>query len=166
MSPRRSCLRGTNSVSTLRSAQKPAAASALFLLLFALDGRFDARRSARIFPQHLAVRSAGRLFLLQRGQRLPQPQQRIGGLCGLLVLRGHREKSLRGIPILLALVVTLAQPILGIPDQLIIGKFQREIAHSLLGERIIPTLHIADAEVVFVARRTRRWRRRQTVTVR
>jgi hypothetical protein len=43
--------------------------SALDPFLLAIDGRFDAAGSARIFPHHLAKRGAGGLLLFQRRQR-------------------------------------------------------------------------------------------------
>ena len=89
-------------------------ALALNPLLLAVDGRFDAARGARIFPRHLAERGAGGLLLLQRRQRLSEPQQGIRGFRRFVEFGGHREKGFGGVAILLALEEALAQPVLRI----------------------------------------------------
>src|SRR6185312_514815 len=130
--------------------------SALHPLLLAADGGFDAGGGARIFARDLAEGSAGCFLLLQRGERLPEPKQRVGRLGRLVILAGHIEEDFGGVAILLALEVALAEPVLGIADQGIVRVFLREVLHRVLGERVVFALHIADAEVVFVARRVRR----------
>jgi len=129
---------------------------ALDPLLFAIHACFDTGGGARIFPRHFAERGAGGLFLLQRGERLPKPQQRVGRLRRLVVFAGDVEEDLGGVAILLALEQAFTQPILRIPEQGIAGIFFREIAHGLFGERVILALHVADPEIVLVPRRVRR----------
>src|SRR5581483_9058 len=101
----------------------------------------------------LAKGGAGSLLLLQRRKRLSEPQHRIGRLGRLVILGRHGEEGLGGIAILLALEQAFAEPVLGIADHRIVREFLPEIAHGLLGQRIVPALHVADAEIVFVARR-------------
>src|SRR5258708_18956047 len=132
--------------------------SALDPLLLAIDRSLDAGGRARIFPHHFAERRAGGLLFLQRRQRLSEPQQGVRGFCRLVVFAGDVEEDFGGVAKLLALKQAFAQPILRIPQQRIAGIFLRETAHGLLGERVIPALHVTDTEVVFVARRVRRRR--------
>src|SRR5689334_1792797 len=79
------------------------ASSAVRALLFTVDALLHAQRSARIFPQYLAERGAGRFFFAQSRKRLPQPQQRVRRARGVLIFGGNVEKRFRGIPILLVL---------------------------------------------------------------
>src|ERR1700694_262337 len=88
------------------------ACSAVGTLLFPVDALFHAQRGARIFAQHLAQRSAGRLLLAKGGNRHAEPQQRIGRTRGGLVFGGHGEERFRGIAIALALEQRLAEPVL------------------------------------------------------
>src|SRR6202012_2116034 len=132
------------------------AASALHLLLLAVDGGFHAGGGARILAHHLAEGGASGLLFLQRRERLSEPQQRIRRLCRLLVFAGDVEEDFRRVAILLTLEITLAKPVLGIADQRIGRIFHGEVLHGLLGERVILALHVADAEVIFVAWRVGR----------
>ena len=68
---------------------------ALNPLLLTIDGRFDAGRGARIFPRHLAERGAGGFLLLQRRQRLAEPQQRIRRLAPICRIWWSRRGRLR-----------------------------------------------------------------------
>src|SRR5512140_1382835 len=129
--------------------------SALDPFLLAIDGGFDAAGGARIFPQYLAEGGAGGLLLLQRRQRLSEPQQRVRGFRRFIEFGGHPEKGFGGVTVFLALEIALAQPVLRIGDQGIAGIFRSEIAHGLFGQCIVLALHIADAEVELVL-----WRRR------
>src|SRR5450756_2258755 len=137
------------------------AASALDALLLAVDGRFDAAGGTRIFPRHLAEGGAGGLLLLERRQRLSEPQQRVGGLARFVEFGGHPEEGFRGVAILLALEIALAEPVLRIGDQGVARIFHREVAHGFLGQRIVLALHVADAEIEFVLRGCRRRQSRQ-----
>src|ERR1700733_4760993 len=83
---------------------------ALNPLLLAVHGGFDAARGARIFPRHLAKRSAGGPLLLQGRQRLSEPQQGIRRFRRFVELGGYREKGFGRVAIALALEKTLAQP--------------------------------------------------------
>jgi Mn-containing catalase len=124
--------------------------SALDPLLLAIDGGFDAGGCARIFPRDFAERGAGGFLFLQRRQRLAEPQQGVGRLARLVELGGHVEECLGGVPILLALEVAFAKPVLRIRDQGIARIFLRKILHRLFGQRIVLALHVADAEIEFV----------------
>src|SRR5579859_124235 len=132
-----------------------ASISALDPLLLAVDGGFDAGGGARIFAHDLAEGGAGGLLLLQCGERLSEPQERIGRLRRLVVLAGDIEEDFGGVAILLALEVAFAEPVLGIAHQGIVRIFLRKILHRVFGERVVLALHVADAEIVFVARRVR-----------
>src|SRR5262249_50016249 len=74
---------------------------------------------------------------------------------GLIVFGGHAEEGFGRVAILLALKVAFAEPVLRIRQQRVVRVFLREILHSLFGQRIVLALHVADAEVEFVARRRR-----------
>ena len=54
--------------------------------------------------------------------------------------------------------IALAEPVLGIADQRDRSDISARNSHGLFGERVVLALHVADAEVVFVARRVRRRR--------
>src|SRR3984893_8742923 len=127
-------------------------ALALNPLLLTVDGCFDAARGARIFPRHFAECRAGGLLLLQRRQRLSEPQQLVGRLARSIEFGGDAEEGFRGVAILLALEEALAEPILRVRDQGIAGIFLREVAHGFFGQRIILALHVADAEIELVLR--------------
>src|SRR5262249_44372437 len=53
------------------------------------------------------------------------------------------------------------EPVFRIRDHRIVRIFLREILHGLFGQRIVLALHVADAEIEFVARRGRGRQRRQ-----
>src|ERR1700676_621797 len=90
---------------------------ALNPLLLTVHGRFDAARGARIFPRHLAKRSAGSLLLLQGRQRLSEPQQGIRRLRRFVEFGGYREKGFGRVAITLPLEKALAQPVFRIRRQ-------------------------------------------------
>src|ERR1700730_636640 len=127
-------------------------ALALYPLLLTVDGCFDAARGARIFPRHFAECRTGGLLLLQRRQRLSEPQQRVGRFGRSIDVGGDAEEGFRGVAILLPLEKALAEPILRVRDQGIAGIFLREVAHGFFGQRIILALHVADAEIELVLR--------------
>src|SRR5437588_526538 len=129
---------------------------ALDPLLLAIDCRFDPAGGTRIFPGHLAESSAGGFFFLQSCKRLSKPQQSVGRLCRFIELGGDAEESFRGISVLLALEIALAKPVLRVRDQGIARILLREVAHGFLGQRVVFSLHVADAEVEFVLWRGRR----------
>src|SRR5690349_9653789 len=105
-------------------------ASALRPLLLAVDRGFDAGGSARIFAADLAEGGAGGLLLLQRGERLAEPQQRIRSLGRFFVFGGDGEEGFRRVAILLALEVALAEPVLRVPEQRVARIFLREVLHG------------------------------------
>jgi len=76
---------------------------ALNPLLLAVHGRFNAARGVRIFPRHLTKGSAGGLLLLQRRQRLSQPQQGVRRFRRFVEFGGYREKGFGGVAITLPL---------------------------------------------------------------
>src|SRR6202035_2940821 len=69
------------------ASASPTLPSAAGTLLFPVDALLHAHRGARIFAQHLAERSAGRLLFAKRRKRHAEPQQRIGGARRGVVLR-------------------------------------------------------------------------------
>src|SRR5262249_42702126 len=136
------------------------AASAADTLLFSLDPLFHARRCAREFALHLAERRAGRLFLAQQGERLPEAKQRIRRLGAGFEFGRDVEESFRGIAEALALEQTLAHPIGGVAGQPIVGIFGEEAAEAVFGERVVAAQNVAVGEFEFVARALRRRQRR------
>src|SRR5205085_4155087 len=87
---------------------------ALNPLLLTVDRGFHAGGGFRILPRDLAERGTGGFLLLQRGQRLPEPQERIGRFSRFVILRRHAEKGFGRIAILLALKIAFAEPVLGV----------------------------------------------------
>src|SRR6516164_10392053 len=124
-------------------------------LLLAVDGLFDARGSARIFPAHFAKGGAGGFLLLQRGERLAEPQQGVRGFCRAIELGGHAEERFGRVTIELALEETFAKPELRLRNQGIARISLDEVAHGFLCKRIVLALHVANAEVELVPRRRR-----------
>src|SRR5665213_2650333 len=82
---------------------------AVCALLFLGDAAFHARRGAREFAADLGQRCAGRFLLMQRGERLPEPQQRGRRLAGVLEFGRDRQERFRRVAIALALKHALAQ---------------------------------------------------------
>src|ERR1700761_5278218 len=85
------------------NSSSPTAWSAMGTLLFPLHVLLHRQRSARIFAQHFAERSARGFLLAERRERLAEPQQRIGRPRRGLVFGGDGEEGLGGVVILLAL---------------------------------------------------------------
>src|SRR5439155_13877012 len=103
-----------------------ALASAADALLFTLDALLHAHRRARIFAQDLAERCAGRFPLAERGQRLAEPEQCVGGLGGGLVFGRDIEERFGGVAIALALKHALAEPVLRVGRQPVARIFAEE----------------------------------------
>src|SRR5262249_49156639 len=78
------------------------------------DAQLHAVPRARIFSPNLALRCTSGLLLARGGERLAEPEQRVGRPRGGVVLGRHVEKGFGGIAIALALEQALAQPILRI----------------------------------------------------
>src|SRR5690242_20735423 len=96
--------------SVKRTSASASSTAAVDTLLFALDRRLHVLRGTGKFLGHLGERHAGEIALLERGERLAEPQQRIGLLgAGRIFLR-HRHERLGGRLIVLALKEAFAQP--------------------------------------------------------
>src|SRR5664280_3105650 len=124
-------------------------------LLFLRDAAFHGSRGARKFAPDFRQRGAGRFLLIERGERLPEPQQGVRRLAGVLEFSRDRQEGFRRVAIALALEQALAQPVLRVRHQLFVRIFAQEIAERLLGQRVIFVQHIAIRHVVFVLRRRR-----------
>src|ERR1700722_18392774 len=72
------------------------ACSTMDTLLFPVHVLLHARRGARIFAQHLAQRGAGGFLSAKGGERLAEPQQRVGRPRGGFVFCRHREEGFGG----------------------------------------------------------------------
>src|SRR5215471_2444463 len=141
------------------AAETGAAASAVDTLLFSLDPLLHPRRRAGEFARHFAERCAGRLLLAERGERLSQPQKRVGGLGDGFMFGRDVEEGFRGIAKALPLEHAFTQPIRRVADEPIIGISAQERAEGVFGEGIVLAQHISVGEVVYVARGLRRWKR-------
>src|ERR1035441_10496982 len=128
-------------------------------LLFLRDAAFRGSRGARKFAPDFGQRGAGRFLLIERVERLSEPQQGVRRLAGVLEFSRDRQEGFRRVAIALALEQALAQPILRVRHQLFVRIFAQEIAERLLGQRVIFVQHIAIRHVVFVLRRRRRRQR-------
>src|SRR5262245_15755331 len=137
------------------AAETGVASSAARTLLLALDALLHARGCARKFSQDLAERRAGRLLLAERGERLPETQQRIGRLGVGFVFGRDVEEGFRGVAEALALEQGFAEPIGGVAGEPIVGILAQEIAEAVFGQRVVLAQHIAIGEIEFVARRLR-----------
>src|SRR5579885_765146 len=124
-------------------------ASAVATLLFLGDVALHLRRGLRIFASDLGERGAGRLLLMQRRERLAEAQKRLRRLAGVLVFRRHRQEGFRRLTITLLLELALAEPVLGVGQELVVRVLGHEILEGLRRQRIILAQHIAVGEVVF-----------------
>src|SRR5262249_1462689 len=95
----------------------------------------------------------------ERGERLSQPQKRVGGLGDGFMFGRDVEEGFRGIAKALPLEHAFTQPIRRVADEPIIGISAQERAEGVFGEGIVLAQHISVGEVVYVARGLRRWKR-------
>src|SRR5262245_5538424 len=137
---------GSNSVFA-SAAETGAASSAADTLLLSLDALPYARGCAREFTQDFAERRAGRLLLAERGERLPEPKQRIGRLGIGFVFGRDVKEGFRGVAEALALEQAFAEPIGGVAGEPIAGILVQEVTEAVLGERVVLAQHIAVGEV-------------------
>src|ERR1700674_3980536 len=137
-------------------AETGVSSSAFDTLLFPLDALLHGDRGARIFAADLAESGAGRFLLVERGQRLAEPQQRVRCLAGGVVFRRDGEERFGGVMIPLALEQRLAEPIMRVGGETVARILLQETAKALFGERIVLAQHIAVSEVVLVLRRIAR----------
>src|SRR6266508_2332903 len=151
--------RGPNSVFA-SAGETGAASSAADTLLFPLDALLQARRCAGKLARDLAERRAGRFLLAERGERLPEAEQRVGRPGIGLELGRDVEESFRRVAEALALEQALAEPIGGVARHLVARMFLQEGAKAVLRQRVVLAQHIAVGEVVFVFRRLRGRQRR------
>src|SRR5215213_1316703 len=112
-------------------------------LLFPLRRLLHVRGRLRILAGNFAERCAGRLLLVQRGERLAEPQQRVRRLAGGLVLGRHCEEGLGGLAIALALEQAFAQPVVRVGYQPVTWVLLQERAQALRGKRVILAQHVA-----------------------
>src|SRR5262249_38027600 len=91
-------------------------------------------------------------LLAERRKRLPEPQQRLGGLGGRFILGRDVEEGFGGIAPALALVEALAEQILRVHGEPVAREFLQEAAEAFLGERIVLAQEVAVGEVVSVLR--------------
>src|SRR5262245_63790642 len=132
------------------AAETGSASSAADTLLFPVDALLHADRRARIFAQDLAERCTGGLLLAHGGERLAEPEQRVGRLCGGVVPGRHVEKGFGGIAVALPLEQALAQPILRIGREPVARIAAKETSETLFGERVVLAQDVAVGEVVGV----------------
>src|SRR5579871_5846428 len=135
------------------SAAVSAASSAVDALLLTVDALLHRGGGLRIFARHFAECRARRFLLFEGGERLHQSQQGIRRFRRTLELGGDGKERFRSIAVALALIQTLAEPVLRLRHQPVARIFLQEAAQSLVGQRIVLALDIAIAEVVLVARR-------------
>src|SRR6202034_3670544 len=135
--------------SALASSSRTAS-STVGTLLFPVHALPHVSRSARIFAQHLAKRGTGRFLLAQSGERLAEPQKRLGRASRGLILGGNGEKRFGRIAILLLLEQAFAKPVLGLRRLAIARILAQERAEGVRGECIIPVQNIAVGEIVDV----------------
>src|SRR5438270_2645914 len=138
--------------SAAASESETGASEAADTLLFPLRRLLHVRGRLRILAGNLSQRRARRLLLVERCERLAEPQQRVRRLAGALELARHGEERLGSLAIALALEQAFAEPIVRVSDQTIAGMLLEERAQAFLGERIVLAQHIAVREIVFVAR--------------
>src|SRR6266540_6214368 len=108
------------------------ARSAADTLLFPLDVLLHAAGCPRIFPIKLAQGRASCLALAERRERLPEPQQRFRRFAALLEFGRNRQERFRGVAVALALVESLAQPVMRVGRESIAGVFLQEHAQAVL----------------------------------
>src|SRR5664279_489942 len=145
--------------SALASVAETDEVSAVRTLLFLRDAALHGSRGARKFAPDFGQRGAGRFLLIERGERLPEPQKGVRRLARALIFGRDRQEGFRRVAITLALEQALAQPILRVRHQLSVRVFAQEFAKGLLGQRVVFVQHIAVGHVVFVLRRRRRRQR-------
>src|SRR5262249_25794571 len=116
------CARSPNSA----AASAEETGSAAGTLLFSLHALLHGRAGAGILESHLQEGGARRLLLLQGGQRLPEPHQRFRSLARFLVLGGDVEIGFGGLAIALALEQALAQPVIGLRGEPVVGVLAQE----------------------------------------
>src|SRR5262245_10573705 len=122
--------------------------SAAGTLLGRRHALLHAARGLGIFAADLAERGAGRLALAERGERLAEPQQRVGRLGARLELGGDREEGFRRVAVALPVEQALAQPVIGV-RRLRRGRvLAQEAAQGLLRQGVVAALDIAVAEIV------------------
>jgi hypothetical protein len=97
------------------------APSAADTLLFPLDALLHDRGGARKFAHDFAERRARRFLLAERGQRLPEAQERVRGLRGGFIFCRNVEEGFGGVAVLLALEQAFAEPIGGVAGEPIVG---------------------------------------------
>src|SRR6185312_17540096 len=117
-----------------RAARRQSAV--LFLQL--LRGRaLHARRGVRIFASDLRERCASRLFLMQRRERLAEPEQSVRRLAAVLMLGRQREEGFRRLAIMLLLIERLAEPVLRVGYELLVRMLAQEVLEGLHGQPVI-----------------------------
>src|SRR5579871_4948096 len=113
----------TRAGSAARSANRTSASASLTApstprtLQFPLDSLFDARLCARIFPAHVGEGHAGKFLLVQRRQRLAEPQQRVRGFGAVFIPFRQLHEGVGGVLIALALKQALTEIELGLRRQ-------------------------------------------------
>src|SRR5262245_27731331 len=91
--------RGKDANSPAISRSEIATASAMDTLLFPLDRLPDGQRGAGVFATDLRQRAASGVLLAHLRERLPKPQQRVGGLGGRGMVARNEQEHLRGVGI-------------------------------------------------------------------
>src|SRR6266508_2261923 len=147
---------GARSANSAAASADRTGRSAAGTLLFPLDALLHGRRQAGILAPDLDEGGAGGLLLLERRERLAEPQQGVGRLAGFLELGRDVEEGLGGIPVALALEQALAEPIMRLRREAIGRILAHEGAEALLRQRIVLAHQVAVGEVVLVPRRRAR----------
>src|SRR5438105_2700843 len=127
---------GSNSV-LASAAETGAASSAAGTLLFSLDPLFHASRRAWKLARDFRERGAGRLFLAERRQRLPEAKERIGRLGARLVFGRDIEERFRRVAVALALEQAFAEPEGGLAREAVVGISLEKAAKAVLGQRVV-----------------------------
>src|SRR5262249_26337518 len=126
--------------------------SATGTLLLPLGSLLHAQWRARIFAGNFSECRAGKLTLIERRERLAEPQQRVWRLGMVLVFLRHRNERVRGLAIVLALIHAFAKPELCVGGKAIARKLLHEVAQRFFRERVFLAQQIAVSEIILVAR--------------
>src|SRR3974390_1605960 len=137
--------------------------SAVLLFQFLRGAAFHAPRRIWVFTADLRQGRTCRFLLMQFGERLAEPQQRIRRLAAVLVLGRHSEEGFRRLAVLLLPEQRVAKPELRVGRKPLLRGFAPEIADGPQGKIVIFVQHVAVSEIVLILR-ARRGRQRRKLT--
>src|ERR1700759_5203200 len=143
----------SRSASTSSTGFTSTPCSAVDTLLFPLHHLPHGERGIGVLAGDFAEGRAGELFLVERGERLAETKQRVGGLGARLEFLRQRQEGVGCTAIVLALEHALAEPVLRLGREAVARIAPHEVAEGILGEGVVLVQEIAVAEIVDVARR-------------